>query len=146
MTHPKRTDQYRVNKLGALRLMRGELYLPEEFDVGIACGERTIIHTTREDQEVFATGHRSEAYACVRHTTAYATQPYTKAYAEIDGTVAIAMHAKALAYAIRKGSKAYATFEGAKASTGANTQGTAVEDFIQNVWPNNNRPLQSTVS
>jgi hypothetical protein len=143
---PKRTDQYRINKLGALRLHRGELYLPQEVDVGIACGDRTVIHTTREGQEVFATGFMSEAHANVRNTKAYATQLKTKAYAHADKSIAIATHEHAIAYAMRKGAKAIATYEGARANTGANTDGEAQEDFIQNVWPNNNRPLESTIS
>jgi hypothetical protein len=79
-------------------------------------------------------------------TRAYATMLYTKAVAVGKNTTAIAMHSKAAARADRLTAKAYATIEGAKAVVGANRYGTAVDDVIQNVWPNHNRPLENTIS
>jgi hypothetical protein len=114
--------------------------------VGIACGDRTVLRTSREGQEVFATGHRAEAHACVQGTKAYAMRPYTRAHADAPDTVAIAASDKTIAYARRKGSTAYATVAGAKVARGCNPSGILITDFIQNVWPNHTQSLESTVS
>jgi hypothetical protein len=147
MTLPRRTKQYRVNKLNVLMLHAGELDLPAEFSAGIARGEYTVLRAVHPDQEVFAAGKRSEAHAVAEGTKAYATKLYTKAIAAGKNTVAVAMHSKATARADRQTAKAYATVEGAKAVLGANGYGTAVDDdVIQNVWPNHNRELMTTIS
>jgi hypothetical protein len=144
---PRRTKQYRVNKLNVLMLHEGELDLPAELSAGIARGEYTVLRAVHPGQEVFAAGKRSEAHAVAEGTRAYATGLYTKAVAAGKNTTAIAMHSRATARADRLTAKAYATVEGAKAVVGANGYGTAIDDdVIQNVWPNHNRPLLNTIS
>jgi hypothetical protein len=144
---PRRTKQYRVNKLNVLMLHEGTFDLPAEFSAGIARGEYTVLRAVHPGQEVFAAGKRSEAHAVAEGTRAYATMLYTKAIAVGRNTTAIAMHSKATAMANRLTAKAYATVEGAKAVLGANANGTAIDDdTIQNVWPNHNRPLENTIS
>jgi hypothetical protein len=144
---PRRTKQYRVNKLGILMLHEGELDLPAEFSAGIARGAYTVLRAVHPGQEVFAAGKRSEAHAVADGTRAYATMLYTKAVAVGKNTTAIAMHPKAAARADRLTAKAYATIEGAKAVVGANRNGTAIDDDnIQAVWPNHNRELENTIS
>jgi hypothetical protein len=147
MTLPRRTKQYRVNKLNILMLHEGTFDLPAEFSAGIARGEYTVLRAVHAGQEVFASGKRSEAHAVAEGTKAYATMLYTKAVAVGKNTVAIAMHSKATARADRLTARAFATVEGAKAVLGANGYGTAVDDdVIQNVWPNHNRELLNTIS
>jgi predicted RecA/RadA family phage recombinase len=147
MTLPRRTKQYRVNKLNILMLHEGTFDLPAEFSSGIARGDYTVLRAVHPGQEVFASGKRSEAHAVADGTRAYATQRYTKAIAAGKNTTAIAMHSKATALANRLTAKAYATVNGAKAVVGANRNGTAIDDDnIQVVWTNHNRELLNTIS
>ena len=131
----KRTEQYRTNKLGVIRVYRGTYVMPADVKTAFACRQGVTVIAEHQGQEAFAVSIGSVAQAKSPYTTAYACVDGAKAQAIGMNTRAIAMASGARAYARKIGATAWATVVGAK-SFQSDRSGVVAEDFIQSVFPN----------
>jgi hypothetical protein len=120
----------------------GEHVLPTEFNTGYVMGDATVT-TSREGQELFAKSSHATACALAPNSRSYATVGGSVAKARGDGCIAVAMAVGAKAYSQHKDTTAYATVKGALLRV--YTNGTGVEDYIDDLWPRANKGLRVTI-
>jgi hypothetical protein len=138
--NPKRTAQYRANKLGLVDVYDGVYIMPPEVKAAKAVRPDVSIHAYHPGQEAFSSHHLAAAYASAPNTTAYATVKGARAFADSPGTTAIACAEGSYAYANMKGSTALSTINGAVARA-RGQHAVARHEPMQDVFPNHTATL-----